>query len=377
MNYRNRTGSFVMLFATIGVHMAGKDYGPLAWVLLTMQFLGYPHLLYWLARRARDARRAELNNMVVDTLLFGVWAAALEFPLWITFILFVGAIFNLTVFRGPKGFVQAVAVMLCGALMVVASTGLRLSPNTDWPTTLLSIVSVSIWMLIVASGAYSRAVMLHETRQRLREGEQALRQQLDEIHALQSQLKEQANRDPLTGLYNRRYLDSTMERELARCGREGRPLSLMLIDIDRFKQINDTYGHQAGDEVLKTLAAMLDEQARAADVVCRYGGEEFLLLLPGMPQAIAQERAELHRAAFGAATIQFGELRIQAALSVGIATYPSHGTSQQELVGCADQALYRAKTEGRNRVVVFEAKTPETASANEFTGMPPDLPATP
>lgn len=359
MNYRNRTLLFAVLFATLGLHMAGRGYGPLAWALLALQFLAYPHVLYWRARRARDAGRAELDNMVLDTLAFGVWAAVLEFPLWITFILVVGATVNLAVFRGPRGIALAVAAMFGGALLVVAANGWRVSPQTSGPATALSIACVWMYLMLVASGAYSRALKLHETRERLRAGEQALqkandalKRQLDEIHALQLKLSEQANRDPLTGLYNRRYLDSTMAREIARCKREGRPLSLMLIDIDHFKRINDAYGHQAGDAVLKNLAVSL--QARATDIACRYGGEEFLLLLPDMPGAVALERAELQRKAFAATTLAFGEFQIRATLSIGIATYPAHGASSEELVRRADQALYRAKAEGRNRVLAAD-----------------------
>jgi diguanylate cyclase len=353
MNHRNRSWCFLMLFVSLGTHMAHGGYGPLAWGLLALQFLVYPQLLYWRARRAASPKRAEMNNMVIDALFFGIWVAALEFPLWGTFILFTGATVNLTVFHGRKGFAQAIAFMLCGALPVIAITGFHLSPHTDWPATLVSVVSVSIFMLIIADGAYSRAIKLHEAREQLRLSEQALKQQLNEIHTLQAQLSEQANRDPLTGLYNRRFFGSTLARELARCQRERQPLSMILIDIDHFKSVNDAYGHQAGDEVLKELAAMLNEQARASDVVCRYGGEEFLILLPNMPRDVALKRAEQWRAAFAATTVLFEKARIQATLSVGIAIYPDHGESPEELIRSADRALYVAKTEGRNRVDVF------------------------
>lgn len=162
----------------------------------------------------------------------------------------------------------------------------------------------------------------------------------------------------MTGLYNRRYLDTTLARELARCERDGQPLSLMLIDIDHFKLVNDRHGHPAGDAVLKMLAAMLNEQARSGDVACRYGGEEFLLVLPNMPQDIALVRAEQWRADFAVATVLFDSLPLQATLSVGVATYPYHGNSPEELILCADRALYRAKSEGRNRVVLFAAESP-------------------
>jgi diguanylate cyclase len=126
---------------------------------------------------------------------------------------------------------------------------------------------------------------------------------------LQEKLREQANRDSLTGLFNRRYLEGTLERELARCKRENAPLTMLLLDIDHFKLVNDTYGHQAGDEVLRVFARALLESARAEDIVCRYGGEEFLLVLPKMPLNIARGRAtqllELFRP-------NHGELRVLA-----------------------------------------------------------------
>lgn len=368
MNRQNRSLSFAMLFAIIGTHMAGQNQGPLAWILLTLQFLVYPQLMFWRARYARDARRAELHNMGVDSLLFGIWAAALGFPLWISFTLFTSVTINHAALRGLRGIAISGGAIVLGVTAAVAVTGLHLAPQMDLPATLLCIAGYSIYLLIVANVAYVRNRQLRDAREHLRLAEQArnaangaLQQQLDEIHTLQAQLHEQANRDPLTGLYNRRYLDSTLERELARCKREGQPLSLILIDIDHFKQINDTYGHQAGDEVLKHLASMLSAQARAADVVCRYGGEEFLLLLPQMPLKNARERAEEWRSGFEASTTSLGEFRMQATLSIGIASYPGHGTSPQELIRCADRALYSAKATGRNRVLIFEPELCATA----------------
>jgi diguanylate cyclase (GGDEF)-like protein len=360
LNHKNRTGSFVFLFAIIGTHMAGMDYGLLAWSLLALQFLVYPQLVYWRARRASDSRQAELNNLVLDSLLFGAWAAALLFPLWITYTLFISTTINHAIFRSTRGIFLSLSAIVCGILLAVASIGWHLAPQTDWPVTLLCIVGLSLYLLIVANESYARNRQLSATRKKLHQGEQtlhaanqALQHQLDEIHVLQAQLREQAHRDPLTGLYNRRYLDATLARELARSAREAQPLSLMLIDIDHFKQVNDRYGHQAGDEVLKQLAALLNEQARSTDVVCRFGGEEFLLLLPNMPQDMALERAEHWRANFAALTVPCGLVQVQATLSIGIASYPEHGTLPDELIHHADLALYRAKADGRNRVVLF------------------------
>ena len=190
---------------------------------------------------------------------------------------------------------------------------------------------------------------------RLLEANAELQQRLDEIHRLQSALQEQAIRDSLTGLYNRRYLDETLEREIARAKREGHPLALVMIDVDHFKPLNDTYGHQAGDHVLAALGALLREDTRAEDVPCRYGGEEFLVLMPQMPLDAARERAEHWRTRFADQCFIHGSLSIRATISLGVAAYPNHGHTRDEIIQSADLALYLAKHDGRNRVAVFEA----------------------
>lgn len=185
----------------------------------------------------------------------------------------------------------------------------------------------------------------------LLESNHTLQAQLEEIRRLQSALQEQAVRDGLTGLYNRRYLDEMLEREVSRARREGIALSLVMIDIDHFKRINDTYGHQAGDEVLRMLAATLQADIRTEDMACRYGGEEFLILLPNMSLASAMGRAEIWRRAIAALSLVHGNFHINFSISLGVAAYPEHGKTPDDLTRCADQALYRAKRDGRNRVV--------------------------
>ncbi|WAK03881.1 GGDEF domain-containing response regulator [Methylobacter sp. YRD-M1] len=172
----------------------------------------------------------------------------------------------------------------------------------------------------------------------------------EELRILQAQLREAAIHDPLTGLYNRRYLDETMKRELARAAREGHPISIFMGDIDHFKQLNDTYGHQAGDEILKTLGEVLRAHARAGDIPCRYGGEEFVVILPDMPLEAARERAELVRRDFANLRFAFGDAQLGSTISIGVSVYPEYGTTADELIGAADQALYEAKQTGRNRV---------------------------
>ncbi len=186
----------------------------------------------------------------------------------------------------------------------------------------------------------------------LKESNRQLHARIEEIGRLQVALQELAVRDSLTGLYNRRYLDETLEREVSRARREGIPLSLVMLDIDYFKRVNDTYGHQVGDEVLRMLAATLSADIRTEDVACRYGGEEFLILLPNMPLETAMLRAEAWRAAVEGLSIAHGDFQLAFTISLGVSAYPDHGKTPDDLTRCADQALYKAKHDGRNRVAI-------------------------
>lgn len=179
-----------------------------------------------------------------------------------------------------------------------------------------------------------------------------LQERISQINLLQEQLREQAIRDSLTGLYNRRFLDESLSRELARAQRESYPVALVMIDIDGFKCFNDTYGHEAGDKILQALAGHLNVSCRGGDIVCRFGGDEFSLVLPGLLPRIAQRRANEWRAAFENVRIDFNQLQLFTTFSAGIAVFPIHGKNAAELIRAADHALYSAKAAGRNCVRV-------------------------
>jgi len=178
---------------------------------------------------------------------------------------------------------------------------------------------------------------------------------------LRERLENMALRDGLTGLYNRRFLDEMLEHELAKLRRSGRTAALMLVDVDHFKRFNDTYGHQAGDEALRKVGAALLSAVRASDVVCRYGGEEFLVFLPECGIEEATGKAEALRAAIQTIKLRVGGEQIPPiSASFGVAMFPEVGDNRTELIQLADRALYRAKDAGRNRVMLAEAKPAET-----------------
>jgi diguanylate cyclase (GGDEF)-like protein/PAS domain S-box-containing protein len=176
------------------------------------------------------------------------------------------------------------------------------------------------------------------------------------VQALQAQLREQAIRDPLTNLYNRRYLMEVFDRELILAERSGRPVSVIMGDLDCLKAVNDTYGHRSGDEVLGVFGNLLRSRARASDISCRYGGDEFVLILPDMAREGACERAEQLRSAFAGTRIECGAAVIQVTASFGVATFPQHGKTSDELIAAADRALFATKDAGRNQVRSYSAQ---------------------
>ncbi len=168
---------------------------------------------------------------------------------------------------------------------------------------------------------------------------------------LRETLREQSIRDPLTGLYNRRFLEEFLMRELARADRKKHPLTIITLDIDHFKRINDTLGHSAGDMVLRRIGLLLQGYVRESDIACRIGGEEFALLLPEVPISIAAQRAEDIRKAVHDMSLKHEDQELGAiTVSLGVAAFPEHGTTPELLIRAADQALYDAKYAGRDRV---------------------------
>ena len=215
--------------------------------------------------------------------------------------------------------------------------------------TLLFLGALSAGCLALAQANQRRDVIAENLRALNRKLEEKVRQRTEELH-------QQAIRDPLTGLFNRRYLDETLPREIHRALRETVPLAVVMIDLDHFKRFNDEWGHEAGDAVLLGVAELLLDGLRASDIACRYGGEELLVVMPGADAAEALKRItvianEMRRLA----TRVMGRQLPPITFSAGVATVPEHGDDAAELVRAADRALYMAKETGRDRIVVARA----------------------
>ncbi len=209
-------------------------------------------------------------------------------------------------------------------------------------------------------------IVLHDITARIqieieiRQANERLSAQLLEIEQLENQLRQQAEQDPLTNLYNRRYLNEYLHKKLTRQQNQTL-ISIILLDIDWFKTFNDTYGHTTGDLMLQELGQMLQKNIRFEDVACRYGGEEFVILLPNTDTDSAYKRADELRQKFEQIRIETNHQQFSATFSAGVATFPIHGTTDIEILRAADQALYAAKSAGRNCVVACQIQGEDDA----------------
>lgn len=255
----------------------------------------------------------------------------------------------------------------------MAVLGLIVAENAGWLRQPFYDVGVTQWVTFTALFGFTSGLTYYinqstksalalarkEIEQR-KQAEQSLKAANEELHLrvfevqrLQVELHEQAIHDPLTGLYNRRYLSDALAREIIQAKRANSTLTFVMADIDHFKFVNDSYGHQAGDEVLVQVASLLKNHARGSDIACRYGGEEFLLVFPGTSLELARKRAEEIQQNCAALSIQHEGKNIAVMLSFGVAAYPDHGQQWEQIIVKADKALYQSKCNGRNQVTVF------------------------
>lgn len=232
-----------------------------------------------------------------------------------------------------------IALLQCIGLFILLLVT-PLSSKINWPSMVAFIFFLSL--LSILSNLLSRRDLRQIDNQRML------------LLKSEAYLRELSVRDPLTTLFNRRYLDETLLRELRRAERKQYSVGLIIADIDYFKKINDTYGHMTGDALLQYVGELLRSSVREADFACRLGGDEFIMVVPEVTVEKLLERAEQLLKSFNKKPMYIEEYTLYMTFSMGVAAYPEHGTTINDLLNAADKALYTAKKEGRSRIVLAE-----------------------
>ncbi|WP_188310348.1 GGDEF domain-containing protein [Arenimonas fontis] len=314
-----------------GVAVAGvlhlHQAGPLAWLLLAANALLWPHLAYHWAYSAPDPAQAERRNLLLDSAFGGAWIAVMQFNLLPSAVLLAMLSMDKVAAGGWRLLARSWLAMLCGGGLVWTLLGFPLSPESP-----MSVILCALPLLL----GYPLALSLATWRL----GQAVLRQN--------RQLELHNRTDVLTGLPNRQHWRQALEHEFQRFSRHGRPAVLMMVDIDNFKQINDELGHLVGDQVLQEFAVELRRGLRAVDVAARYGGDEFVVVMPdtgpeGAEQAARRLLGQVRRRAEEADNV------VPYSISIGFAVLDRDMAGPEQWIAAADAALYRAKTGGRNR----------------------------
>ncbi len=308
------------------------------WILLAVHALLWPHVARLLAMRSANPQGAEIRNLLADSALGGVWIAAMQFNLLPSVVLATMLSVDKVGVGGMPLLARTSSLLLATCVLTSALLGFPVQIATPSDVMLACLPLLVVYPLAIGTVTYSLASKLARQNRRL-----------DEL----------GRTDGLTGLANRREALALAEGELTRHRRSGRPAVLVILDIDRFKGINDRYGHPIGDEVLCTVAAILRESCRKSDTVARYGGDEFLMVLADTDLRGAEEAARRIRACLESVALKRAA-NLRCTVSLGAAEASSQTMDIDAWIQQADAALYRAKLAGRDR---FVAATPAAAAS--------------
>lgn len=324
-------------FRILGMGLAGLavaavlqqlNASPVAWGFLVFSSVLWPHLAYWLAMRSVDADRAEVRNLLIDSAIAGVWVPLVHFNLLpSTLIITLSTVDKIS--TGIRSlWLRSLPGMLLAGAVVTALTGAAFAPTTTMPVLIACLPLLLIHTIAVSLN--SNKLIRKVIRQNA---------DLDRVRRI----------DTLTGVSRRGDWEEQAEMVLSVPPKTDEHSCILLIDIDNFKQVNDSHGHGAGDEILRLIAEQLRMALRPQDRVGRIGGDEFAVLLPGTSETEAEQVAERFRIAVESLQLQRYPA-LQPTISIGVAAVPLVQADLRAWLNCADNALYRAKNLGRNRV---------------------------
>jgi len=301
------------------------------WALCALTTLAWPHVALWLAVRSANPYRTEVRNLLFDSALAGLWAPLMHFDLLPSVLLLTLATVDKISTGIPRLWLYSLPAAAAGLALGLLMAGPVFEPHTS-----MTVMLACLPMLLIHTVAVSLAAnrLIERIRRQNRE--------LDLLHQV----------DALTGLYGRRHWHQRAEAALRACRDDDVPATLLMVDIDRFKEINDEYGHACGDDVLRMVAAAVRQQLTVRDSAGRYGGDEFAVVLGGVGAPQAQATAERIRQGVEAAAAGMPHMPgLRCSVSVGLAQADPAHDNVRDWIEAADAALYAAKHAGRNRVV--------------------------
>lgn len=306
------------------------------WLLWFINGFVWPHIAYLIAIRSRTPFRTEHHHLLLDSAVGGFWVVAMGFNPLASCMIFMMIGMNNIAAGGVRMFAQGLCVTLAGLSLALLILGF--TPNlraTEW-IIYACLPMILIYPVAIGSITYRLAIQLHKQKELL---------------------KRLSRTDGLTGLYIRHYWESRVRDLLAQSRRHPQPLSLIMLDVDHFKAINDTHGHSVGDAVLQQIALQLQANLRETELLGRYGGEEFALVLPNTEIEAAFVTAERLRCVIAQSQFggQEGSQQLRCTVSLGVATWKEEFVDYAGWIRAADDSLYQAKHQGRNTTVVYGA----------------------
>jgi len=317
----------------VGAVLLPREPLPLVWVLLVYNGLIWPHLAYLIASRSPDPYAMERLQLQGDSISGGFWVAACGFNPLVSALITMMLWMNNIAAGGFRFFVRGVLCWLLGVLAGVMLLGFNWNDSVSKTIVYACLPMLIIYPIIIGLIAYNLAMDLHRKKE---------------------QMQHLSRTDGLTGLFNRAYWELRAKEEIARARRNYTPMALVLLDVDHFKRINDTYGHALGDLVLQQLSRLLQRNLRETELLGRYGGEEFVIILPGASKQEAYKTAERLREAV--AQLAFGDAdrhTFHCSISLGVAAFADGLGDFSSWLNAADKALYQAKNQGRNQTVIY------------------------
>jgi len=332
-----RTVGFALGFLAVGSVLHQNGAHALVWTLLVANAFVWPQVAYALAVRSAQPYRAEIGNLLVDSAMGGVWIALMAFNLLPSVLLAAMLSMDKLSVGGVRLLARGALALVAACLVAAAFTGFELRPATTMLTIVACLPLLVAYPLAVGMATYRLSRSIRDQNRTL---------------------AERSRIDGLSGVLNRGHWEEVVSNEFQRFCRTGHPVSLLMIDIDHFKQINDRHGHPVGDQVIRNVAALLRETLRGPDTVGRYGGEEFGIVLPDTGAHGAFVIAERIRERVAGAPLA-RERDIRGTVSIGIAEADVALSDVGEWIVRADRALYRAKALGRNRTVRADAAAEE------------------